>query len=115
MKGLSQVLNDYRQIMEKEDFREFVNDLIDTLNSTTPKQFDQLKDAFHAKDSSGFKRAAHSLKSSGLTFGAAEFTAIAAELEERGCLEDSDEIWKLITRCEMEFAKVKPGLEELRN
>jgi len=115
MKGLSTVLKEYRQVIGKDNFREFVNELIDTLNDVTPKQFDQLKGAFHAKDSSVFKRAAHSLKSSGLAFGAVEFTAIAAELEEQGNLEDSDDIWKLITRCEMEFAKVKSSLEELRN
>jgi HPt (histidine-containing phosphotransfer) domain-containing protein len=114
MDDVSTGLDEYRQIMGKDDFRNFVIDLIDILYDTSPIYFNQLKDAFREKENISFKRAAHSLKSSALTFGASEFAAIAAELEVRGCLEDPDEIWNLITHCEMEYEKIKSTLEALR-
>lgn len=115
MKGVSPGLDEYRQIMGRDDFRDFVNDLIDILYGASPVHFNQLKNAFREKDNTSFKRAAHSLKSSALTFDASEFAAIAAELEARGCLEDPDEIWNRITQCEMEFEKIKSALEILRH
>jgi len=115
MDEVSSGLDEYRQIMGEDNFRNFVNDLIDILYTVSPMHFSQLKDAFREKDNTSFKRAAHSLKSSGLTFGATEFASTAAELEARGCLEDPDEIWNRITQCEMEFEKIKSALEILRH
>jgi len=114
MKDLSPALNEYRQIMEKADFRDFIIDLIDTFYDATTQHITQLKNAFHDKDDDAFKRAAHSLKSSGRTFNLAEFTAIAVKLESRGCREESNEIKDLIRGCELEFEKAKFTLEELR-
>jgi HPt (histidine-containing phosphotransfer) domain-containing protein len=108
-------LNEYREIMEEAEYSQFVKGLIDTFIEATPKQLDELKRAFRDGDSASFERVAHTLKSSGRTFGAREFTALAAELEEKGRegnLADSED---QVARCEAEYVKMQAALEELRN
>jgi len=115
MKKLPPTLEEYRQIMAVEDFKDFATDLIETFYDVTSQHLTQLHEAFYEKDNEAFKRAAHSLKSSSQTFDFTEFTTIAAELETRGCLKDINEIKDLIALCEMEFERSKTTLEVLRS
>ena len=114
MKHLFPALDEYRGIMRKEDFSDFIINLIETFIDVTPQHITQLKNAFQEKDNDAFKRAAHSLKSSGRTFNLTEFTTLVAELETRGCLEDSIEIQELIRHCESEFEQAKIELQVIR-
>jgi HPt (histidine-containing phosphotransfer) domain-containing protein len=111
MRDLPPALMEYRQIMDEEDFRDFLIDLIMTFKDVTPHHIKELKVAFVGKDQEAFKRAAHSLKSSGRTFQLTHFTALATELEERGCLEDPQVVDNLIQSCELEFFKTIPILD----
>jgi HPt (histidine-containing phosphotransfer) domain-containing protein len=108
-------LNEYREIMEETEYSQFVKGLIDTFIEATPRQLNELRAALRDGDSAAFERVAHTLKSSGRTFGAREFTALAAELEEKGRTGDIDGTKDQVARCEAEYVKMLAALEELRN
>lgn len=60
---------------------EFVAELVETFLEEAPRMMDGLEAALAARDADGFRRAAHSLKSNSLTFGAADLGARAKALE----------------------------------
>jgi HPt (histidine-containing phosphotransfer) domain-containing protein len=114
MAEVSSVLEEYRAILEQDEFEQLVRDLIDSFFEVTPKQLDQLRSAQGDNDEDAFKRAAHTLKSSGDTFGFNNFRSMAAELEQRGCSTNEYMNNQLISRLEIEFARVKSNLIALR-
>lgn len=63
---------------------DFVNDLMDTFFEDAAAQMETLKAALAARDAETLRRAAHSLKSNALTFGAEELAGLARELEALG-------------------------------
>ncbi|MEO8753309.1 MAG: Hpt domain-containing protein [Casimicrobiaceae bacterium] len=63
---------------------EFANELVDTFLEEAPVMFGELDASLAAGDATTFKRAAHSLKSNSLTFGALALGAMARELELAG-------------------------------
>lgn len=63
---------------------DFVVELIDTFLEEAPKLIAQLKSAMKAGDTESFRRAAHSLKSNGATFGAGQLAEQARSLEMLG-------------------------------
>ena len=60
---------------------EFVAELVDTFLQEAPAMLDDLRHALAARDADTFRRAAHSLKSNGNTFGALALGALARDLE----------------------------------
>ena len=76
-------------VIERTVFRElqdtagadFVAELVGTFLEEVPGMLAALRTAHAAGDADAFRRAAHSLKSNSLTFGAAELGAAARELE----------------------------------
>lgn len=60
---------------------DFVIELVDTFLDEAPQLLVQMRQAHAAGDADGFRRAAHSLKSNGNTFGALAFAAQARRLE----------------------------------
>ena len=56
-------------------------ELVDTFVAEAPGMLDALRSALAQGDADGFRRAAHSLKSNSLTFGATHLGALARELE----------------------------------
>jgi histidine phosphotransfer protein HptB len=60
---------------------EFVAELVDTFLQEAPRMLAELSDALASGDVERFRRAAHSLKSNGNTFGAHGLGAQARELE----------------------------------
>jgi HPt (histidine-containing phosphotransfer) domain-containing protein len=61
---------------------DFVAELVDAFLADAPVLLKALQAALAASDPAAFRRAAHSLKSNGSTFGAYGFSALARELEE---------------------------------
>jgi HPt (histidine-containing phosphotransfer) domain-containing protein len=61
---------------------DFVVELVDAFLADAPVLLKALQAALAASDPAAFRRAAHSLKSNGNTFGAFGFSALARELEE---------------------------------
>ncbi len=60
---------------------DFLRELVDTFLDEAPRLLGQLHTALAAGDVETFRRAAHSLKSNGATFGAGRFSQQAKELE----------------------------------
>lgn len=86
----SQIFNALKQELGEE----FLRELVDTYCHDSDQQLLNLHKALDNGDKEGFIRAAHSLKSASLTFGALAFGDLARELElsgREGNLEDSRE------------------------
>src|SRR5512134_2371457 len=60
---------------------EFVAELAATYLDEAPKMLATMREALASRDEAAFRRAAHSLKSNSLTFGASALGAMARELE----------------------------------
>ena len=63
---------------------EFVGELVDTFLEEAPGMLAELRSARADGNAERFRRAAHSLKSNGNTFGALSLAALARELELKG-------------------------------
>ena len=68
---------------------EFVTELVDTFLEEAPQILAELRGARADADADRFRRAAHSLKSNSLTFGALALGAIARDIELRGLAADA--------------------------
>jgi len=115
MKKISPVLDEYRGIIGEGEFNLFVKDLIDTFIEDAPNQITMLKESHISGDTATLERTAHTLKSSGLTFGVDQFAALAAELEEKARMGDLNDATALIERCETEYYEVKAILLQMRD
>ncbi|MEJ8847911.1 Hpt domain-containing protein [Variovorax rhizosphaerae] len=60
---------------------EFVTELVQTFLEEAPQMLKELRESQAAGDADTFRRAAHSLKSNSLTFGALALGAMARDLE----------------------------------
>jgi histidine phosphotransfer protein HptB len=90
---------------------DFVVELVDTFLEEAPQMLAELRSAQAAAAAERFRRAAHSLKSNGNTFGAATLGALARDLELGGLPADSTPLLAL----EAEYARVAVALKELAN
>ena len=68
---------------------DFVTELVGTFAEEAPPLLASLRAARKAADADGFRRAAHTLKSNGATFGAVELEALARALELAGMAADA--------------------------
>jgi histidine phosphotransfer protein HptB len=91
---------------------EFLLEMLDTFFEDSRHQIEMLQSAFNQKDSASFARAAHSLKSTSLIFGAVAFANLARDLEtstREGQLETTPEKIQLLR------AACEPLQKVLRN
>jgi signal transduction histidine kinase/DNA-binding response OmpR family regulator/HAMP domain-containing protein/HPt (histidine-containing phosphotransfer) domain-containing protein len=89
--------------------------LIETFYRDADRLLGQARQALEQGHADELRRASHSLKSTGATFGAMALSAVARELENlarEGRLERAGE---QIAQAEAEFAKAKTALEAMRN
>jgi len=107
-------LDSYKSIMGDE-YCEFAVDLIDTFIDSSPSIMDELRIAFENNDPETFKRAAHSLKANGKTFGAGKFAELASELEMIGKSGDLNEALEKVNAFELEYTLVISELKELKS
>jgi HPt (histidine-containing phosphotransfer) domain-containing protein len=105
-------------VIETATFRElqaaagaaFVAELVDTFFQEAPDMLAALRTAQAAGDADAYRRAAHSLKSNGLTFGATALAAAARALELGGIAgEDA------LDALDAEYARAAAALKELRD
>ena len=94
---------------------EFVAELVDTFIEEAPGMLAELRDACANGDAERFRRAAHSLKSNGNTFGALALAAQARELELKGLDAKSARDAAALAALEAEFARAAAALKALRN
>jgi len=85
---------------------EFVTDLVDTFVADAPP----LLAALRGDDVDEVRRAAHTLKSNGATFGATHFAELCRELEEQAKTGDLTAASELADRIEAEYGLVAAEL-----
>jgi histidine phosphotransfer protein HptB len=94
---------------------EFVAELVDTFIKEGPVMLAELRDARADGNAERFRRAAHSLKSNGRTFGAVKLTALAREFEIKGLDADPTRDGAGLAALEAEYARAAAELKALRN
>ena len=94
---------------------EFVGELVDTFLEEAPGMMSELRDALAAGNADTFRRAAHSLKSNSLTFGALTLGAMARELELGGLGPVREANAQPLDALAHEYARVAAALTALRN
>jgi HPt (histidine-containing phosphotransfer) domain-containing protein len=92
---------------------EFAVELVDTFLTEAPTMLADLRRAYSAADAATFRRAAHSLKSNGNTFGARTFATMAKELELGGIAPVQAAGGAPLDALDGEYARVAVALEEL--
>jgi HPt (histidine-containing phosphotransfer) domain-containing protein len=94
---------------------DFVVELVDAFVDEAPRMLAALRDSLAAGDVDGFRRAAHSLKSNSLTFGATALgaQARALELDAPGVVARADVA--PIAAVEAELGRALAELSELRH
>jgi HPt (histidine-containing phosphotransfer) domain-containing protein len=90
---------------------DFVHELVDTFLEEAPSLLAALREALADGDAARFRRAAHSLKSNSLTFGALGLGAMARELELGGMPADAAPLDAL----DHEYARCAAALAGLRH
>ncbi len=110
-------LIDHATLQELRDTAgaEFVGDLIDTFLDEAPQMLAQLRAAHAAGDAQAFRRAAHSLKSNSLTFGAQSLAAAARALELQGLDADPAPDAAALDALQAVYAAAAAALAELRH
>lgn len=88
---------------------DFVNELVQTFMEEAPAMLQELREALAAGNAEDYRRAAHSLKSNSLTFGARTLGAMAREQELGGLPADSTPLDALA----QEYERVAAALTEL--
>jgi histidine phosphotransfer protein HptB len=94
---------------------EFVAKLVDTFLEEGPSMLAELHGARADGNAERFRRAAHSLKSNGNTFGARKLAALARELELKGLDAESARGEVALAALEAEYARTAAELKALRN
>ncbi len=92
---------------------EFVTELVGTFLEEAPGLLAELRSALAASDADRYRRAAHSIKSNGLTFGAFAFGALAREIELRGLAADAAHDAAALDLLDAAYARVAVALAEL--
>ena len=94
---------------------EFVAELVDTFVEEGPGMLAELRAARAEGNAERFRRAAHSLKSNGRTFGAVKLAALAREFGLKGLDADSTRDVAGLAALEAEYARAAAELKALRN
>ena len=94
---------------------EFVVELVDTFLEEAPGMLAALRSARADGHTERFRRAAHSLKSNGNTFGALKLAALAREFELKGLDADPARDVAALAALEAEYARAAAVLKALRN
>jgi HPt (histidine-containing phosphotransfer) domain-containing protein len=93
---------------------EFVAEVIDTFLSDAPALVATLRTTYEQGHADGLRRAAHTLKSKGQTFGAGRFSKLCRELELRARSDELDGAAELVDRIEREYPAHEQTLAALR-
>ena len=91
---------------------EFVAELIDTFFEEAPTLLAELRAAHAAGDANRFRRAAHSIKSNSLTFGATALAELARALELGGAPADDG---APLDALDAAYARAAQALKDLRD
>jgi PAS domain S-box-containing protein len=92
---------------------DFVAEVVETFLADAPSLLASLRSALERGEEDELRRAAHTLKSNGQTFGAVGFADLCRELEERAKRGEVDGAGELADRIEREYAALETALGAL--
>jgi HPt (histidine-containing phosphotransfer) domain-containing protein len=92
---------------------EFVVELVDAFLDEAPGMLAELRSARAAADAERFRRAAHSLKSNSMTFGASTLGRLARALELKGLDADPAKDRPMIAAIDVAYRDAAEALKEL--
>jgi HPt (histidine-containing phosphotransfer) domain-containing protein len=95
--------------------REALAEIVDAFVDEAPKRLAELRRGAEQGDVALAGRAAHTLKSNGLTFGAVELASLCRRLEAAARDDELDGSHDLIDRAEVQWALVRSELTALRD
>ena len=107
------VLDDLRESVGGD--QAFVAELIDELLADAPIQLASLREATATGDAETARRAAHTLKGNGRTFGAAEFSSLCQEAEAAAAAGDLDAVAQRLDAIDASWEQVRAALETARD
>ena len=92
---------------------EFAFELVDTFMEETPGIIAEMRTAMKSADAEGYRRAAHSLKSNGKTFGAVALAELARAAELGGIVGDAAVDTRVIGAIDAAYAAAAAELQGL--
>jgi len=92
------------------DDPEFFAELVDDFLADAPDQLEALKGAASSGDAAGARRAAHTLKGNGRTFGAGELASACQEAESAAAVGDLDAVLARIDAIDHEWGRARAEL-----
>jgi HPt (histidine-containing phosphotransfer) domain-containing protein len=92
---------------------DYINELVQAYFDETPQLLAKLQDALAGQDTTAFRQAAHSIKSTSNSFGALEFGALARDLEMMGREEKLEGAPAKVKALVTGYETVHKDLEEL--
>jgi HPt (histidine-containing phosphotransfer) domain-containing protein len=95
--------------------REFLAELVGDCLADAPMQLESLRQTASSGDAAGARRAAHTLKGNGRTFGAAELASLCEEVEAAAGAGDLDTVLARVDGIEREWARVQTAFLVLRD
>jgi len=94
---------------------DFITELVQTYFDETPLLITKLQEALASQDCDGFRRAAHSIKSTSNSFGALELGTLAKELEFMGRDSNLMDAPRKVENLVANYDGVKQTLKDLIN
>ena len=94
--------------------QEFLGELVGTFLDDAPAQLEMLRGAVERGDAEVARRAAHTLKGNGATFGANGFSDLCRALEEQAKSGELGAADQLVGQIEAEYARVEAVLAAVR-
>jgi HPt (histidine-containing phosphotransfer) domain-containing protein len=88
----------------------FLAELIDEFLGDAPRQLAALRASVDSADAPGARRAAHTLKGNGRTFGAATFSALCQLAEARAAADDLEAVRSGLAEIEAAWSDVRDAL-----
>jgi HPt (histidine-containing phosphotransfer) domain-containing protein len=92
---------------------DFIDELVETFFEEGPGLLEEMRLALDSGDAEVFRRAAHSLKSNGASFGATQLASLARDLEYMGRDSQLDEAGPKMPELEAAYARAAEALKAL--
>ena len=96
------------------DDPEAITEIVEAFLEDAPDRLAEIRTGLAGEDLELVRRAAHTLKANGLTFGALEFATASAELERTAKLGELGPATTLATEVERTWAAARPAIEALK-
>jgi HPt (histidine-containing phosphotransfer) domain-containing protein len=91
----------------------FLAELVGEFLEDAPRQLETLRSGLEGGDAETVRRAAHTLKGNGRTFGAEELASVSQELEAAAKAGDLDAARARVPDLEAAWDRLRPALEEM--